>query len=582
MYYIAPVPSQFVDHSGVPYAGGSVAVRYTGDTTLTRIYRDAEGASLLQNPCPLDSHGSWVCFVPAGIALDYVVMDKDDHVVFSFDSVVAASGGDGTGVTKNYVDSHDQELRVMIENLGDDVSNKLDKNGDGKDVYVTFEEARERTSLESRDTLSVLMGKIKKWLSSLKALAFKDKADLTSDVSGILPITNGGTGASTAVGARDNLDVYSRDETEALLAGKIVIVTQLPERGESGKIYYLQVEENVYDEYIWGYAPGETEKSWILTDRHEVNFDNYKTKQRSYSKTGSATKTLLSISQNENGEVDAVFGDINLPQQVPHVNIISSGDTISVLSSEDPQTNTKTFDIDVKGSLEYYIGETYTWITLSTDRNIVQDLTRLKGTLNLSAPEVGKYLVCVNLRYKSAGAATNIVGELWVSLGPENTFTQMKKIDYSQNAVEDCMTVVAIKEISFAREPLTISLHLNNAPQAGLDVLVSNVSVYRISSVLGSMTSMESVEHDGTLTGNGTEESPLSIQSALDVSNANTAPEYDPTATYPTVGTLRYHENVLYKSTVAINTAEAWNSAHWTNTSVDEQIGNVEALLAAL
>lgn len=510
MYYIAPIPSQFVDHSGVPYAGGSVSVRYAGDTDTAEIYQDAEGVSLLQNPCPLDSHGSWVCFVPAGIALDYIVKDKDDHVVFSFDSVVAASGGDGTGVTKNYVDSHDQELRVMIENLGDDISKKLDKNGDGKDVYVTFEEAQERTSLESRDTLSVLMGKIKKWLSSLKALAFKDKADLTSDVSGILPITSGGTGSGTAVGARDNLDVYSREETETLLAGKIVIVTQLPERGETGKIYYLQVEENVYDEYIWGYAPGATEKSWILTDRHEVDFDNYKTKQLPYSQTGSATKTLLSISQNANGEIEAIFADINLPQQVPLINITSPNRTLNIQSSTNPQTNTKTFEMDVKGSLEYYIGGC-TWKSLTGIRDIVPDLTKSKGTLNLSDPGIGKYLVSVNLRFKSNSAPENIVGELWVALGPENAFTQMKLVDYSQNSVEDCMTVVAIKEISLAGEPLTISLSLNNAPQAGLMFMASNVSVYRISAVIGAVEGLDSVSTDGTLTGDGTGANPLSV-----------------------------------------------------------------------
>jgi hypothetical protein len=33
---------------------------------------------------------------------------------------------------------------------------------------------------------------------------------------------------------------------------------------------------------------------------------------------------------------------------------------------------------------------------------------------------------------------------------------------------------------------------------------------------------------------------------------------------------------------VAINTAEDWTPAHWTKKSVEDEIGNVEALLAAL
>ena len=71
------------------------------------------------------------------------------------------------------------------------------------------------------------------------------------------------------------------------------------------------------------------------------------------------------------------------------------------------------------------------------------------------------------------------------------------------------------------------------------------------------------VAHDGTMTGDGTYEMPLSIQPALDVINANIAPKYDPTSIYPTVGTLRTYDNVLYRSKVAINTAEDWTAAHW-------------------
>ena len=129
---------------------------------------------------------------------------------------------------------------------------------------------------------------------------------------------------------------------------------------------------------------------------------------------------------------------------------------------------------------------------------------------------------------------------------------------------------------------MSVSISLESDVPAGLRIWVDRFQIFAINAGTLENQGLEAVEHDGTITGNGTNESPLSIQSALDVSNANTAPEYDPTATYPTVGTLRYHGNVLYKSTVAINTAESWNSAHWTTTSVDEQIGNVETLLAAL
>lgn len=60
------------------------------------------------------------------------------------------------------------------------------------------------------------------------------------------------------------------------------------------------------------------------------------------------------------------------------------------------------------------------------------------------------------------------------------------------------------------------------------------------------------------------------------------APGYDPTSTYPTVGTAVMHSGKRYVSNTAINTAEDWTPAHWTQKSVEDEIGNVEALLAAL
>jgi hypothetical protein len=60
------------------------------------------------------------------------------------------------------------------------------------------------------------------------------------------------------------------------------------------------------------------------------------------------------------------------------------------------------------------------------------------------------------------------------------------------------------------------------------------------------------------------------------------APDYDPTQTYPTVGTAVMQYGTRYVNNVAINTAEDWTPAHWTEKSVEDEIGNVEALLAAL
>ena len=80
-----------------------------------------------------------------------------------------------------------------------DVSNKLDKNGDGSDVTVGFTEATNRTNIDTGRKLSTLFGQIRKWFADLKALAFKDKVG-TSDVeSGTYTIDINGNANSAKI-----------------------------------------------------------------------------------------------------------------------------------------------------------------------------------------------------------------------------------------------------------------------------------------------------------------------------------------------------------------------------------------------
>lgn len=86
------------------------------------------------------------------------------------------------------------------------VTHKLDKDGDGKDVVVSFAEAGERKNVQTGETLSVLWGKVKKWFSSLKAVAFSGKtADLEDDAEHRL--------TTDTEKARWN-DTYTKKETD--------------------------------------------------------------------------------------------------------------------------------------------------------------------------------------------------------------------------------------------------------------------------------------------------------------------------------------------------------------------------------
>lgn len=66
-----------------------------------------------------------------------------------------------------------------------ELEKKLAKTGDGSNVTAAFTKASSRTSIATGEKLSVLFGKIAKWLADLGSLAFKSKvakADLAEDV----------------------------------------------------------------------------------------------------------------------------------------------------------------------------------------------------------------------------------------------------------------------------------------------------------------------------------------------------------------------------------------------------------------
>lgn len=56
---------------------------------------------------------------------------------------------------------------------------------DINNVHVTFTEAEERAQIETGESIPALFGKIRKWFSELKSLAFKDKVDYNTDVDNL-------------------------------------------------------------------------------------------------------------------------------------------------------------------------------------------------------------------------------------------------------------------------------------------------------------------------------------------------------------------------------------------------------------
>lgn len=95
-------------------------------------------------------------------------------------------------------------------------STKLESNGDGSNVTAAFTAASSRTNISTGEKLSVLFGKIAKWLSDLGSLAFKStvaKTDLASDVQTSLGKADSAlqsvTKSDVGLGSVDNVKQYS-------------------------------------------------------------------------------------------------------------------------------------------------------------------------------------------------------------------------------------------------------------------------------------------------------------------------------------------------------------------------------------
>ncbi len=85
-------------------------------------------------------------------------------------------------------------LYAMAEEVEESLERKLDKTGDASDATVTFEQAPERENISTGAKLSVLFGRVAKWLSDLKTVAFTGRY---ADLSGTPEIPTVGNGKIT-------------------------------------------------------------------------------------------------------------------------------------------------------------------------------------------------------------------------------------------------------------------------------------------------------------------------------------------------------------------------------------------------
>ena len=204
----------------------------------------------------------------------------------------------------------------------------------------------------------------------------------------------------------------------------------------------------------------------------EDSLPNKKDKQSSLEFTGSATKTIKKITQNANGEMNVEFEDIDLPQEVPNVNVTSSDNSIEVTTTIDPSTNTKTFDLSVTNDTEVEYGR---FIASNVTANA--SLIKTRGNLELANNKIQlKKGSLYHFTIRGSYQATTLSNTLsQVSFIEYSTFNSiMVNVDNSISNTqffEFSFDVVANNDIAY---PVTFTMP-NDAKVSSLEIDVHSV-----------------------------------------------------------------------------------------------------------
>lgn len=294
---------------------------------------------------------------------------------------------------------------------------------------------------------------------------------------------------------------------------------------------------------------------------NEINdkLDDKKDKQTALTFTGAATKTVTNISQDANGIITVTYDDIDLPPEVPNVEITSPNGTIDVQSSTDVQTNTKTFTIDVNaGGVEWFTG-TDVDEHFVNNNSTVYGFTKIDGNIDLAGyyghtlplKESVPYLVIeevdlttidtfneyrdVKVTMFNMGISHTSEVSATVRLDNTNNYTQTVTIagilfggptGYSEDYYHEAYAAVANK---FVGSDIPGNLR-------SVKFKVNKIAVYKLAGLIAGGGGLDKVYHDTTLSGDGTEDSPLSVTipsstytagDAIDITNNTISVKYN-------------------------------------------------------
>lgn len=166
---------------------------------------------------------------------------------------VALKNADGTIISSGNIDFPIESvvvnatyengiLTLVLQNgnslnvdISDIISGLVAEDGDGSNVTASFTESATRTNITTGEKLSVLFGKIKKWFTDLKSLAFKSKTEAGDYTEGSITSTDtdstiaktSGTYSGMTVGNATNATNATNDSNGQKIVDTYAKITQV-------------------------------------------------------------------------------------------------------------------------------------------------------------------------------------------------------------------------------------------------------------------------------------------------------------------------------------------------------------------
>lgn len=300
--------------------------------------------------------------VVAGAPEDFDTLKEMSDWINSHESS-ASSMNSQIQDNKKAIDNHvsNGDIHVTTENKTNwnKVSEKMDKTGDASNVTTVFTTATTRSNLTTKEKLSISLGKISKWFSDLKTVAFSGSYNDLSDKPTSLPASDVSswakastkptyTKAEVGLGNVDNTADANKSVKYAISAGsassasKATGVVDYAETAETAKTIQIGYAGSGIAgddiKYIAGYTTGNG--SDVDAKIKNVSKDALKSwlglGSLAYSSATIPTITIEEINPNVgNNEISAVGATINPSYITPHIKKtkIKSGSNIIVFSN---------------------------------------------------------------------------------------------------------------------------------------------------------------------------------------------------------------------------------------------------------